>query len=190
MSSGGFDDNFIETMETLNDIAEDYYNEKGVIHTSSYSRGRKIYDSASSKYPYLEDNLYLHEKEDDPDELIDSWQNSSSSILLSPSVMSGVDLKGDMCRFQILLKCPYPAMDSRMKYITDSQPYGWNSYFERAMIRVVQSYGRGVRSSDDKCDFFVLDNDFEDLLSRRQAPQWFLDALEVDERASRSVFDY
>jgi Rad3-related DNA helicase len=192
MSGGGFDDNFIETMETLNDLAEDYYNEKGVVHTSSYSRARKIYDSASSKYPYLQDNLYLHEKEDNADEVIDDWQNGGGSkdILLSPSVMSGVDLKDDMCRFQILLKVPYPAMESRVKYITENQKFGWPSYFERAMIRVVQSYGRGIRSSDDKCDYFVLDEDFNDLLEKRQAPRWFLNALEVDERASRSVFDY
>lgn len=191
MSSGGDKDNWKDIMNRLNELSKRHYNQKGLVHTSSYSRARDVLDSIKpDRHPYLDGNVIVHDKARDPDEQIQDWQDSSKDIFLSPSMMEGVDLKDDMCRWQVLLKVPYPAMDSRIKYITDEVKYGWNSYFEKAMLRIVQSYGRAIRSKDDFADFYVLDKDFDKLMKRRTPPGWFSEAVGVDRVSDRSVFDY
>jgi Rad3-related DNA helicase len=191
MSSGGDKDNWVDIMKKLNELSEAHYNDKGLIHTSSYGRARRIADSLSAeKYPYLHDNVMVHDQDRDPEVQIEEWQDSDKDLFASPSMMEGVDLKDDMCRWQVLLKVPYPAMDSRTSYIVNNQKYGWNEYFERAMIRVVQSYGRAIRSEDDYADYYVLDEDFDDLMKKRSSPEWFEEAIGVEPVNDSSVFDY
>jgi Rad3-related DNA helicase len=191
MSSGGDKDNWKDIMSRINELSKRHYNQKGLIHTSSYSRARKVADSVKSdKHPYLDGNVIVHDKERDPDEQIQDWQESDKDIFLSPSMTSGVSLDDDRCRWQALLKVPYPPMDSRTQYITEELQYGWQTYFERAAIRVVQSYGRAIRNKNDRAAYYILDEDFTKLRERRSFPKWFNEAIDVKEPGTRSVFDY
>jgi Rad3-related DNA helicase len=191
MSSKGDQKNWDSIMEKMNELAQNHYGTKGLVHTASYARAKKIAKTASSKeHPYLDNNIYVHDQKEDPEVEVEKWQNSDRDIFLSPSMMEGVDLKDDMCRWQVLLKVPYPAMDSRTEYIVNNQKYGWVEYKERAMIRVVQSYGRAVRSDTDYADYYVLDKDFNDLMNERSAPEWFEEAIGMPSVSDNSVFDY
>jgi Rad3-related DNA helicase len=191
MSSGGFEDNEQEVMEKLNELAEKHYNTKGLIHTSSYPRAERVEELVNADdHPYLHGNIFVHDGDEDPEVQLEQWQNSSKDIYLSPSVMEGVDLEGDKGVWQVLLKVPYPAMDSRTSYIVENRDHGWLEYFERAMIRVVQSYGRTIRSKTDKSDYYVLDEDFDKLMKKRQAPEWFEEAIGQPPVNDSSVFDY
>lgn len=191
MSSGGDKKNWDAIMEKLNELAENHYNSKGLVHTASYARAKKIAKTIdSSEHPYLDNNVYVHDQDEDPEVEIEKWQNSDRDLFLSPSMMEGVDLKDDMCRWQVLLKVPYPAMDSRTEYIVNNQKYGWVEYKERAMIRVVQSYGRAVRHDEDYADYYVLDEDFNDLMNDRTAPEWFEEAIGLPTVSDNSIFDY
>jgi len=191
MSNGGFEDNEEEVMEKLNELAEKHYNTKGLVHTASYSRAKRVAELVDSDdHPYLHDNIFVHKKDEEPEVQIEQWENSDRDIFLSPSMMEGISLDDDKCRWQVLLKIPYPAMDSRTSYIVENRDYGWAEYFERAMIRVVQSYGRAIRNKNDFADYYVLDEAFDDLLNRRQAPAWFLEALGQPPVNDSSVFDY
>lgn len=191
MSSNGDEENWDEIMKKLNELAKRHYNQNCLIHSSSYARAEKVLDSIDSEeHPYLHNNVIVHNNRRDADVEIEDWQASDHDIFISPSMMEGVDLKDDMCRWQVLLKVPYPSMDSRIEYIVNNTKYGWNEYFERALLRVVQSYGRAIRSKDDYAEFYVLDEDFDDLLSRRTAPSWFTEAIDIQQPNQRSVFDY
>jgi Rad3-related DNA helicase len=192
MSSNGDEENWGDIMEKLNELAEDNYNKKGLVHTASYNRAEMIEDSITEdNYPYLHQNVIVHNPDRDTEVQIEEWQNSDHDIMLSPSMMEGVDLKDDMCRWQVLLKVPYPAMDSVVNYILENNEYGWNEYFERALIRVVQSYGRGIRSMDDHCEYYVLDEDWKKLMSKRSAPDWYSEAVDIQPpKSNRSIFDY
>ena len=191
MSSGGDRDNWSDIMDKINSLAENHYQQKGLIHTSSYSRAEDILDSIkTSEHPYLDNNVMLHDKMKDNEKQIQKWQDSDKDIFLSPSMMEGVDLKDDMCRWQVLLKVPYPSMDSRVEYILNETKYGWNEYFEQALIRVVQSYGRGIRSKDDYCNYYVLDKDFNKLMKKRTPPKWFKEAISDEKPEEKSLFDY
>lgn len=191
MKSGGDKNNWSDIMEKLNQLSKRHYNQKALIHTSSYKRARRIEDSVNEDdYPYLYGNVFLHKQNEDLEEQIEDWQSSTKDIMLSPAMYEGVDLPGDKCRWQVLLKVPYPSRDARTKYMIENTDYGWADYFERALIRVVQSYGRAIRSKKDKADYYILDKDFEDLMKKRTAPEWFTEAIDVKAPEQRSVFDY
>ena len=41
--------------------------------------------------------------------------NDNPSVLIGPNLYEGLDLKYDLCRFVILVKCPYPFEDEQIK---------------------------------------------------------------------------
>lgn len=159
---------------TLKTILKHHFNENGVIHTHSYERAKHI-AAALKKF-----NIYLHTNEEVTDDVIQDWIKSKKRILISPTVTEGVDLKNDLCRFQIVLKIPYPHIgDSRVKYLLKVLKQ-WPWYYNEALISILQMYGRAVRSQDDYANFFILDGSFNDLLKKCSFPDWFLDAFQSE----------
>lgn len=77
------------------------------------------------------------------------------AILVSPSMYEGIDLSGDLCRYQILVKAPWPSLaDKRMAYIKDHHP---SQYRGITLKKLVQGAGRGVRSATDYAVTYCLD---------------------------------
>jgi Rad3-related DNA helicase len=191
MSNNGDEKNWDAIMNKLDDITKRFHNEKGICHTASYDRAKEVEDTVDpEKHPYLHDNLFVHYGEKDASVVIEEWQASDNDLLLSPSLMEGIDLKDDKGRYNILMKVPYPSHDSVTNYLLNETSWGWNSYFDRAAVRVAQAYGRTTRSPDDWSNFFVLDKDYEKLKKKSQLPRWLLQAEGYEEIGGRSVFDY
>jgi Rad3-related DNA helicase len=105
------------------------------------------------------------------------YQSKKPTVLISPSLHLGVDLKDDLSRFQIIVKVPYPDLtDKRVleKKKLDPNWYTWNT-----VLRLVQSYGRSVRSVDDHATTFILDSSISYLLkiAADLVPKWFREAI-------------
>lgn len=111
-------------------------------------------------------------------DVIDEWQESDDlHMLLSPRMMEGVDLHGDMCRWQVLVKTPYmPAGDARVDYLLNEMN-DWRWYKETAAQRTIQAAGRAVRSKDDYARYYVLDEAIENVLTPKIMPEWFAEAM-------------
>jgi Rad3-related DNA helicase len=85
------------------------------------------------------------------------------AVLISPAMFEGVDLPGDLSRFQILVKAPFPSLaDKRMKFILDSHPDLYNAI---AIMKIIQGAGRSVRSEDDHATTYILDKNAQRLFS-------------------------
>lgn len=193
MSGGGDDDNWDAIMEKINELVKNHSGDKGLIHSVSYGRAERVKESIDEdKHPYLHNNVVVHGQDDEMDPVVERWQNSEHDVIVSPSMMEGVDLPDDMCRFQILLKVPYPPRgNERFSYLLDEKPeIGWKKYYETTMNRLVQSYGRGNRSKDDYAEYYILDEDFDKLKQKARPPSWFAEALDVRDPSTRSIFDY
>ena len=181
-SSGGDDDNWAEIMSSLNDLAGKHEGEKGLVHTASYSRARRVQETVNedeSRYPNLTGNIMLHrgDRGASDDVFVSDWQRSEKDIALSPSMAEGVDLVGDQCRWQVLLKVPYPFMGgARVKYLTQEENR-WDWYYEMTAVRTIQSAGRAVRGLDDYADYYVLDGSFNSLRNRVEFPPWYTEAI-------------
>ena len=115
------------------------------------------------------------------DEFITWFINSDEPyVYVSPSIKDGVDLRDDACRFQILTNQPNPNMGDNQinKRVTENKDWKW--YFYQAAMDLQQAYGRGVRHESDACDFYVLDNRFDDLLRKYSDlfDEYFLEAIQ------------
>jgi hypothetical protein len=100
---------------------------------------------------------------------------SPSTVLISPSLHLGLDLKDDLSRFQIITKVPYPSLGDR--WIDEKRKRSEQWYSWQTGLRLVQAYGRSVRSKDDWAATYVLDANFGYFISRNKTiiPQWFID---------------
>ena len=100
----------------------------------------------------------------------------------------GVDLPGELCRFQILYKLPYPSTeDERVQLRERTYEDGNEWYVYKMLTRLIQAYGRGIRFEGDYCKTYLLDNRIweiidEDYDGNRIIPKYFLDVLEEYDR--------
>ena len=84
--------------------------------------------------------------------------SKSDTVLLSPSMAEGVDLKGDFSRFQIICKVPYPYLGDK---IVKKRMNKWKRWYDLQTAKlIVQSAGRSVRSVDDTAVTYILDADW------------------------------
>ena len=161
--------------EAVDRIMSKHKDEKGIIHTTSYSQLQFIKDNISKENAgrLIETGSRL-----DRSEVLERHYSSKKpTVLISPSLHLGVDLKDDFSRFQIIVKVPYPDLtDKRILKMKERDPkwYTWNT-----VLRLVQSYGRSVRSKDDFATTYLLDSSISFLLKNAQdiVPKWFTEAI-------------
>lgn len=170
-TGGRLKKNWGEVIDKIRLISERHSGEKGLIHTVSYRR-------ASDLYNHFSGNAVLHKQVGRPDEAyIQEWQDSDCDMLFTPSMMEGVDLPGEKCRWQVLVKVPYPNLaDARTKYLLwELHEEDW--YNAVTLRKMIQSVGRGMRNKSDQCDFYVLDESWNDVLDSAAVPEWFERAI-------------
>ena len=93
--------------------------------------------------------------------------SKESTVLLSPSMAEGVDLKGDLSRFQVICKVPYPFLGDKL---VKKRMNKWKSWYPLQTAKsVVQSVGRSVRSKDDFAVSYILDSDFDRFYNRNRS---------------------
>ena len=88
------------------------------------------------------------------------------TVLLSPSMTEGVDLKGDLSRFQIICKVPYPYLGDPIIRKRMAKNAKW--YPMKTAMSIVQSYGRSVRTMEDSAITYILDSDWRRFYSKNR----------------------
>ena len=158
----------------IRELLDRHKNEKGVIHTSSNEQAFWIMEQLKG-YPFLfvggEDrNIVLKQFSESEDNL----------ILIGASIKDGVDFKGDLCRFQIIFKIPYPQLNEQVKYRRDLDPK-W--FFYQTVMALMQAYGRGIRDEDDWCVMYIIDSSFKQLVDYNRGffNEYFLEAVQKKE---------
>ena len=83
------------------------------------------------------------------------------AVFLTPSGFEGLDLPGDLSRFQIITKAPFGALgDRRIKVILETYP---DIYSLTALMKITQGAGRSVRSMHDHATTYMLDQGIQRL---------------------------
>ena len=176
MTHGCEDESWDENLETIKNIILRHKYERGVIHAQSYKRAKRL------AHDLRNFNIFLHNKDNITEGVIQDWINSKKNVLISPAVKEGVDLKDDLCRYQILLKVPYPSIgDRRVKYLLNEKKQ-WKWYYNECAKDIIQSYGRAVRSENDYAQFYIIDGSFRDIYKRVRFPSYFLEAINYGKR--------
>ena len=157
-------------MKQIRGIMEHHKDEKGIIHTHTQYLADYIRENIKS------DRLLCREPGVNNEQLLEMHEESEEpTVLVSPSMTYGVDLKDDLARFQIILKAPWlPTKDVRVEKLMKID----KEWYANAMLKtLVQACGRGVRSKDDYCETYILDGSIFDAIQRnkKKLPKFFLD---------------
>jgi len=140
-------------------ILKRHANEKGIIHTVNYVVAKAIADGIKDK------RLLIQKEAVDRSGIIDRHLTSPSpTVIVSPGMTEGLDLRDELGRFQIICKVPYPNLADpviKAKMYSDRDWYTW-----RTVRTLAQAVGRGVRSESDFTTTYILDACFYDILQR------------------------
>jgi len=163
--------------KVIDNLLSVHKNDKGIIHTTSYFQLQFIKNNISkgNSSRLIESNP----KVDRNEMILKHFQSTKPTVLISPSMFLGVDLKDDLSRFQIIVKVPYPDLtDKKISVLKQRNPkwYEWNT-----ILRLVQAYGRSVRNSDDYANTYILDSNISYILKngKDMIPKWFSEAIVV-----------
>jgi Rad3-related DNA helicase len=160
-------------IEQVRELCEQHKDQKGIIHTHSNKITQAVQNefAMESRFLYREDGVTN-------EHILDLHNNSKDpTVLVSPSMSHGVDLKGDLAEFQIIIKAPFmPLGDIRVKKMFEMDKI-W--YSNKMLCGVIQSCGRGVRSKSDECVTYILDGAITDAIRRNRSkiPGYFLDRI-------------
>ena len=169
----------------IDTVFEIHPKQRGIVHSVTYDIAKNIYqkvkpenrkrlltrdmdtfNGVQSKFPkkYKNDELIsLHE----------TTGASYGSVLMSPSMMEGVDLHDDLSEFQVIIKMPWANLgDVRVK-IKSQIDGDW--YANKMWLSVLQASGRSTRHEEDTSITYVLDEKFSYFYKQWQhkLPDWF-----------------
>lgn len=171
MSRAHIDVTLPKMADTIKMILDHHKGEKGIIHTHTFRNANFF------KRQIRNSRLLVHDSANREDILQKHLDSKKPTVLLSPSMTEGVDLKGDASRFQIICKVPYPYLgDPLTKKRMNRWPWWYGLQTSKC---IVQSVGRSIRSSEDHAVTYILDADWGYFFSRNRDmfPTSFKDAL-------------
>lgn len=160
-------------IDMINKILEMHENESGIIHTGNFQIAQWLVNAVNSSH-----RVYHHNPDtgDSRDAVITAFLGDPKpSILISPSITEGLDLKDDLGRFAIFAKIPFGNLGDQ--WIKRRMEMSSNWYQRKALTDIIQGGGRVVRSSDDWGTTYILDQSWTYLQhqTKHMIPQWWKD---------------
>ena len=131
--------------------------ESGIVVCTSFKMANQL---AEMSYGKIGHRILLHMPGTNVDDLIKNMKEAAGrgqpTVLFSPSLFEGIDLPGDVSRFQVIVKAPYHSLaDKRISLIMRKYPV---VYAKMTTMRLIQALGRSTRYKGDKCTSYFLDS--------------------------------
>jgi ATP-dependent DNA helicase DinG len=163
MSFKNINNTLPKLVEMIKAILDNHDGQKGIIHTHSNKIANYIVENISSK------RLILATGSNRDKALKRHITSKKNTVLLSPSMSEGVDLKGNLSEFQILCKIPYPYLGDK---VTKKKMNKWKWWYDTQTARtIIQSLGRSIRNENDIAVTYILDEDWS--MIKRRAREYF-----------------
>ncbi len=175
---GGFDFSYKNLESSLpgmvkyvDEILDGYPDDKGIIHAGNYKITEYIMTHSRNRNRLLGkangdmvSNEQLYERHE---------ETQRPTVLVSPSMHTGVDLKGDLSKFQIIVKFPFTSLQDKRTKMKMEQNGLW--YSNETWKKIIQASGRSNRTEDDVADTYILDRAFnyQFKLFKMHLPDWF-----------------
>lgn len=153
MSMGSADQTLPGLVEMIKLILQQHKGEKGIIHARSFKIANYIKKNIRSS------RLIIHDSTNREEVIKKHFESSKDTVIISPSLTEGIDLKDDLSRFQILCKVPYPYLGDKLSQRRMKKRKLWYPY--QTARSVVQSVGRSVRNEHDHAVTYILDSSWE-----------------------------
>jgi Rad3-related DNA helicase len=181
MSYAKKEETFKNYVPFINKILKKYSDKKGIIHTNSFELASWI--SREIKDP----RLVYHDSSNKDEVLSEHYSTDKPTVIVSPSMDTGVSFDDDKARFQVITKIPYPSLASQKNKLRQKMNPDWYSW--RTVSGLIQMTGRVIRSDKDYADTIIIDSSFGDLLkySGHYFPNWFQDAIKKIEVKKKTI---
>jgi Rad3-related DNA helicase len=171
MSYKSKEETFKRYIPYIKKLLDKYKGKKGIIHTNSFELAKWI--SESIKDP----RLIFHDSSNKDEMLKMHLESEEPTVIVSPSMDTGVSFDNDSARFQIIAKVPYPSLASQKNKLRQKNNPDWYSW--KTVSGLVQMTGRPVRSNMDYADTIIIDGGFGDVIkhSSQYLPDWIQEAI-------------
>jgi Rad3-related DNA helicase len=126
---------------------------KGILHSVSYDRQKLIVTSCD-----MRDVMLTHNRKNIRWEIEKFRKAKAPALMVSPSMHTGYDFPHDACRYQILVKLPWPDMRNPLVAARAALDPEYIRY-EIAQT-VEQACGRSSRAEDDWSRTYIIDDNF------------------------------
>lgn len=153
-----------------------YTGKRGIIQTGSYEFAKSLLEMSPA---HNRKRMILYDDSKEKDEALAYFKTCNDKVIVGPSLVEGLSFDDDLCRFQIIMKVPYPSLADRfVKAKKDLKP-DW--YSNTTAISILQGVGRGIRSENDWCVTFIFDGCFTYLMksSFSMFPKEFVNRIQV-----------
>lgn len=158
----------------IEQIVNHHKSEKGIIHTHTQEIANIIQDKIGKNKRFL----FRDATATNENILKEHCETQDPTVLVSPSLVYGVDLKDELARFQIIVKLPFlPLSSKRIKRLFDTD----KDWYENKMLSAtVQAAGRATRNKNDYSVTYILDSNFINVVKRARTklPKHFIDRIQ------------
>ncbi len=157
---------------------------KGIIHTGNYELLKMLQQHLGENDRMLWQNTATDRRRI----LEEHVSTDRPTMLVSPGMTEGIDLRDELSRVQVILKVPWPSLgDPIVDRMSKTRPrwYAWST-----AKTLVQAAGRSVRSMDDWAKTYVFDTSYEGFVRQWGSllPGWMKPGSGTDDvRADREV---
>lgn len=165
MSYKGGPDAVMKGIEKVDELLKEHHDVRGVIHTTTHDVTKQILSRSRFK-----GRLVAYADTLEKMDILSKWDTyPSDAVLIGPSLFTGIDLRDDFARFNIIFKLAFPSMKSALwaKRFKVSP----HIYFGETAAVLEQSCGRTTRSKDDWSISYILDDRAAGFISR--SPEYF-----------------
>jgi Rad3-related DNA helicase len=171
MSFKSKEDTFKRYIPYIKKLLVKYKNKKGIIHTNSFELAKWIENSIKDP------RLIFHDSSNKDEMLRLHMESEEPTVIVSPSMDTGVSFDNDAARFQIIAKVPYPSLASQKNKMRQNNNPDWYSW--KTVSGIIQMTGRPVRSNIDYADTIIIDGGFGDVMkhSSQFLPDWIQEAI-------------
>lgn len=159
---------------------------KGLIHTNSYEMNRLLTHALMTAGHGA--RIITHGPGGAEMAIERHIMSDAPTVLCSPAMTEGLDLRDDLSRFQVIVKVPYPPFKDPYVVARKNRDKKWYSW--QTAMRLIQATGRSVRSETDFAETFIVDSSFGDFrrLNQRLLPAWWRAAVvDLGERTATST---
>jgi Rad3-related DNA helicase len=165
------EETFKNYVSVIPKILKKYNDKKGIIHTNSFELSNWIQNGLNDP------RLVFHDSDNKIEVLQEHYRTDIPTVIVSPSMSTGVSFDHDKARFQIVAKIPYPSLGSQKNKMRKQQNPAYYSW--KTCAGVIQMCGRVVRSQNDWADTIIIDGSFGDVMkySSNFLPNWFLSSV-------------
>lgn len=171
MSYAKKEETFRNYVPFIEKLLKKYVDKKGIIHTNSFELASWIQRDITNS------RLVYHDSSNKEEVLKEHFKCKGNSVIVSPSMTTGVSFDHDRARFQIIAKVPYPSLASQKNKKRQKLNPEWYTYV--TVAKLIQSMGRVVRSKTDYGDTIIIDESFGDIMkySSHYLPLWLQESI-------------